>query len=107
MTEMNTLRATLEQARGRLPLKRLMEQRTKAPTNGRWKSFPRCPYCQRKGSAGVFAGAHGDLFKCHYQGCPSGTQHPRSAWDEIGFLAYELGLSRTEATRVWLQEAGL
>lgn len=100
-------RAKLDQARELLPLKWLMEQRGKAPANGRWKSFPHCPYCRHKGSAGVFAGPHGDLFKCHYAGCASGTQYPNSAWDEIGFLAFELGMNRRDAIRAWLKQAGL
>ncbi len=97
----------LQEARQRMPLRRLMEQRGKAPTNGNWKSFPRCPFCGHPGSAGVFSGRHGELFKCLYASCSSGTQHEKRAWDEIGFLAYELGLSRREAAFVWLRLAGL
>lgn len=35
------------------------------------------------------------------------TAGPGAAWDEIAFLAFELGCDRRTATRVWLEEAGL
>lgn len=35
------------------------------------------------------------------------TAGPAAAWDEIGFLAFELGCDRRAATRAWLEEAGL
>jgi hypothetical protein len=97
----------LAEARRKLPLKRLMENRGRAPANGQWHSFPHCPYCQGNQCAGVFSGAHGELFKCHRTDCPSGTAEERGAWDEIGFLAHELRLDRRGATRVWLTDAGL
>src|ERR1051326_3528218 len=79
----------------------------KGPANGNWHSFPHCPFCNHAGSASVFKTRHGDLFKCHHANCPSGTQDEKGAWDEIGFLGYELGLNRREAALVWLKEAGL
>ena len=103
---MSDFKVKLDAARQRLPLKRLMEQRGRAPSNGNWKSFPRCPYCGKDG-AGVFPARSGDRFKCHHSNCPSGTQEANSAWDEIGFLAHELGLSREEAGKIYLKEAGV
>jgi len=97
----------LNQARQLAPLKSLMEKWGRGPTNGNWKSFPQCPYCDGKQTAGVFAGPHGDMFKCHHPSCRSGTSGDSAAWDEIGFLASELGCDRRAATRVWLEEAGL
>ena len=107
MRDWSDLAARLEEARQRLPLKRLMESRGRGPANGNWKSFPQCPYCGGAQCAGVFDGAHGDFFKCHRTSCRSGTADERAAWDEIGFLAFELNLDRRRATRAWLQEAGL
>jgi len=104
---MNEFTAKLDEARQKLPLKRLMEGRGRGPANGHWKSFPKCPYCEREQCAGVFEGPHGDLFKCHRTSCPSETAGDHAAWDEIGFLAYELKLDRQMATRAWLREAGL
>ena len=104
---MNTFTARLQEARQKLPLKSLMEKRGRGPSNGNWKSFPRCPYCEGDHCAGLFAGAHGDLFKCHRTSCRSGTAGDQAAFDEIGFLAFELGVDRREATRDWLKEAGV
>ena len=94
----------LEQARQKRPLKRLMEQRGRGPQNGNWANF-KCPYCP--GKAGVFAAQHGDRFKCFHASCKSQTSGDGAAWDEIGFLAFELGVSRKAATEQWLKEAGL
>ena len=96
----------LTQAREILPLKVLMKQRGRGPSNDKGKSFP-CPYCEGKRTAGVFSGSHGDQFKCHNPSCRSSTAGDGQAWDEIGFLAFELGCDRRAATRAWLEEAGL
>jgi hypothetical protein len=100
--------AKFDQARATLPLKRLMEQYGKAPANGRWKSF-RCPFCQNKSSATVFQNTKtgGDLFKCFDTGCPSGTAGKDASFDEIGFLGHEMGLKRSEATKVYFQQANV
>jgi hypothetical protein len=103
----NDILTKLIEARQKLPLKVLMEQRGRGPSNGNWKSFPRCPYCEGKRSAGVFNGPHGAMFKCHSPSCRSTTAGAGNAWDEIAFLAFELGCDRRAATRVWLEEAGL
>jgi hypothetical protein len=60
---MNEFTAELEAARQTLPLKRLLEKYGRAPANGNWKSFPKCPYCEGAQCAGVFSGTHGDFFK--------------------------------------------
>src|SRR5207249_8902173 len=100
-------RARVEQARQLLPLRRMMEQRGRGPANGNWKKFPKCPYCQ-KDSATLFEDDRGrGRFKCFHTSCPSGTAEKGGAWDEVGFLAYELGLSRKEAFIAWLKEAGV
>lgn len=104
---MNTFTSKLQEARQKLPLKSLMEKRGRGPANGNWKSFPKCPYCEGGNCAGVFSGTHGDLFKCHHTSCRSGTSDDQAAFDEIGFLAFELGVDRREATRAWLKEAGV
>jgi len=104
---MQTFTAKLNEARQKLPLKSLMEKGGRGPSNGNWKSFPQCPYCQGERCAGIFSGAHGDWFKCHRTSCPSGTAEDQAAFDEIGFLAFELGVDRRDATRSWLSEAGL
>src|SRR3974390_1263940 len=57
----------LTEARGKLPLKRFMEQHGRGPANGNWRNFPKCPICQNETCAGVFTGDRGvDLFKCHH-----------------------------------------
>lgn len=100
------LAAKVAAARQRLPLQTVMEQRGKRPSNGNWKAFPKCPYCG-KDSAGLFEKAGRQRFKCHHTSCPSGTAGEGGAWDEVGFLAYELGLNRKEAFLTWLKEAGI
>ena len=104
---MNSFTAKLQQARQNLPLKGLMERRGRGPSNGNWKTFPKCPYCEGDNCAGTFTGTYGELFKCHRTSCRSGTAEDHAAFDEIGFLAFELGINHREATRTWLQEAGL
>lgn len=104
---MDYFTAKLEEARQKLPLKTLMEKHGRGPSNGDWKVFARCPYCDGKQCAGVYNRTNRDLFKCHRTGCRSGTSSDQSAWDEIGFLAFELNVDRRQATRAWLKEAGL
>jgi hypothetical protein len=98
-----------QQARQLLPLRKLMAQRGRGPADGNWKSFPACPYCQGKSCAGIFSPKSGrvELFKCHQPDCPSGTAVERGAWNEVAFLAYELGCPPREAFTAWCQEAGL
>ena len=50
---------------------------------------------------------HAELFKCHHTDCPSGTNVEGGAWDEVGFLAYELKCEPKAAYVAWLKEAGL
>lgn len=105
---MSDFAAKLEAARRRLPLKNLMEQHGRGPSNGKWKSFAKCPYCDGDSCCGVFAGTSGvDLFKCHRTSCASGTGGEGGAWDEIGFLAHELGVDRKAAAVAYLKEAGV
>ena len=104
---MNDYTAKLQEARHKLPLKHLMEKYGHGPSNGNWKSFPTCPFCNGKQCAGIFSGTHGDLFKCHRTVCLSRTSGVKAAWDEIGFLAFKLNIDRQEATRSWLNDAGI
>lgn len=101
------MKNSIDAARKKLPLKALMQQRGRGPINGNWKSYPRCPYCDGKSCAGVFSAPHGEMFKCHSSSCRSMTASDGAAWDEIGFLSYELGCDRRAAIRAWLEEAGL
>jgi hypothetical protein len=102
---MNNFSIKLDEARTKLPLRRLMEQRGRAPANGNWESFSECPYCHHPGSAGVFIGDRGmELFKCHHQPCPTKNM----AFDEVGVLQHELGLSdRKEACIALMKLAGV
>lgn len=99
---MNDFAARLEQARQRLPLKRLMEQHGHRPKGNSWRSM-RCPFCQNKDSAGVVEKGGREFFKCFHTDCRTGTK----ALDEVGFLEHELGLKRREAAIAYLKEAGL
>jgi len=99
-----------DQARARLPLKRLLEQHGVGPrsTAETWSSF-KCPFCTQKAGS-VFRGDQGcDLFKCFYTGgrrggpCPSANK----VLDESGFLALTANLSRKDAWIQWLKEAGV
>ncbi|HXP62003.1 MAG TPA: hypothetical protein VN829_16020 [Dongiaceae bacterium] len=103
---MSELAVKVTAARERLPLRTMMEQRGKAPPNGNWKRFPKCPYCGKDG-AGLLEKNGRQWFKCHHTSCPSGTAGEKGAWDEVAFLAYELGLNRKEAFVTWLKEAGI
>lgn len=104
---MKDLAVKIDEARQRLPLKMLLQQRNKGPVgSGNWGSYP-CPFCQKPTGAGVFTKDGREFFKCHHTSCPSGTSGKRGAWDEIGFLAYELGLNRKDAMWTFLKEAGV
>ena len=104
---MSDFAVRLEEARKRLPLRQLMEQRGRGPGNGVWRKFPKCPYCGKDGS-GLFAVPAGkEMFKCYHAHCPSGTADKGAAWDEVGFLQHELRLSGKEAAITLLKEAGL
>lgn len=96
----------LEQARQKLPLHRLMEQYGKGP-NGNGKSYSHCPFCSKKGGVGLFGEGAEERFKCHHANCPSGTQNDKGAWDQVGYLEYELKLNRKDAAVVFLKETGM
>ena len=76
-----------------------MEQRGKPPGK-------LCPFCGKDG-ARVFEHKGIPFFKCFHTSCPSGTCDEGKAFDAIGFLAFELGLSRREAFVTYLKEAGV
>ncbi len=92
----------LEEARRKLPLRDLMTQFGKGP-NDRGK-FSECPFCHHKDSAGFFKGKKdGELFKCHHTSCPTAN----AAMDQIGFLAFQRGISNEDAFREFLTLTGL
>ena len=41
---MSQLHALTEEAKAKLPLRRVIEQEGKAPADGKWNSFPECPF---------------------------------------------------------------
>lgn len=93
----------LEEARARLPLRQLMQQHGRGPRHeAGWKSFD-CPFCEHQKCAGLFTTNGVELFKCHYNPCPTGN----TALDEIGFLGQVLGLNRKDAWITYLKEAGV
>lgn len=101
MIEFNT---KLKEARQRLPLRRLMEQHGKGAPDGKWGSGFKCPWCS--GNAGVFTPSGGEapeMFKCQFVPCPTENK----AFEEIGFLQFELKLSREEAWKTYFKEAGV
>jgi hypothetical protein len=101
---MNDLAGKVEQARGRLSLRRMMDERGKGPPAG--KHTFACPYCTKPGARLLEKGGR-QWFKCFHTSCKSGTSGEKAAWDEVGFLAYELGVSRWGAFKLWLKDAGV
>gem|GEM_PF-4386498 len=82
-----------------------MEQHGKSPASGQWGKDFGCPWCTHK-SAGVFkpeSGEAPEMFKCHHKPCPTNN----IAFEEIGFLEFELGLANDEAWKVYFKEAGV
>jgi hypothetical protein len=63
--------------------------------------------CGDKDSASIFEKEGRTYFKCFRPQCPSGTSEEKGAWDEVGYLMFKLGLSRTEAFKAYLKETGL
>ena len=95
----------IEEARGRLPLRRFMEQNGDG-VNPNKKSGLECPFCRKKkATMKEFKGR--EWFKCWNTECPSGTSGAKGAWDEVGYLAFRRGLDRKEAFIVYLKEAGV
>lgn len=90
-------------ARQRLPLRDLMSRSGDDP-DGR-----KCPFCEKKGSGSLFKpkGESHELFKCHRTSCPSATSGDGTAWDEVGYLMWKQGLSRSEAFKEYLKLAGV
>src|SRR5437879_6433927 len=102
----DSFKVKLDQARQRLPLRRLMEQHGHAPENGNWRKFPHCPFCQKSG-AGLIEQGGREWFKCWHTSCPSQTSGTKAAWDEVGFLMFKLNLDRKSAGITYLKEAGV
>jgi hypothetical protein len=96
--------ASLKEAEARLPFERLIEQFGHAPKNGNWKSFS-CPFCQKKGKAGLFTTATGTvLFKCQSTACSTGAQ----ALPIVQFFKQIRGLgSDREAFEAYRRMAGV
>ena len=93
----------IQAARLRKPIKVIITEDGHGPKgSGGWGSF-KCPFCEHKTAAGVFAAAGTDLFKCHHNPCPTDNK----ALDEVGYLALRLNLNRTEAFVAYLKQAGV
>ena len=58
--------------------------------DGRWKSFPTCPFCKNKRCAGVFERGGVEFFKCHHANCCTGGE----VLTEVSYLALAQGLSQ-------------
>lgn len=93
-----------DQARERLDLKRIIEQRGFGPRKQgeKWNSFE-CPLCKHK-AAGIVERGGRFWFKCFHSSCASAGG---KAVDEVGFIALIENIGRPEAWRRWLQEAGV
>jgi hypothetical protein len=91
---------SIEQARLKLPLERLMEQ------HGDFVKLARgtinCPFCEKK-SASMKEMRGRQWFKCFRPECPSGTSEKKGAGDELGYLAFKTGLSREAAFGAYLK----
>ena len=97
--------AVLAEARGLLPMERLLGQYGYGPTKPKetWKNFT-CPFCQKPKHAGIWSPPDGKalLFKCHGKTCGA-----EKACDEVGFVMRKAGLSRKEAFKLYLRMAGV
>lgn len=60
-----------------------------SPPEHKWKTFPQCPFCGHKDSAGVFERDNAEFFKCHYNDCTTGGR----CVTEVGYINLRLGLS--------------
>jgi hypothetical protein len=103
----------LVEARQRLPLDKLMASYGLACPTGRKTDFV-CPFCKKKKAS--LREHNGRLwFKCFNPGCSSGTYAPHSAFDEVRFIGFKLGLSHTngrpgqysDAAIAFMKEAGV
>lgn len=97
----------VEQARRNLPLPRLMEQHGDFVAQGR---SVKCPFCESPGKKKSATLSEKDgrwWFKCFSSSCRSATNDEKGAWDEVGYLAWKLGLPRNDAFKIFLKEAGV
>lgn len=96
---------SVERARERLPLKRILEEAGYGPRGQgeTWKSF-RCPFCKSPKKAGVTEKGGRQWFKCFKVDCPSSNVPCK---DEITILALLSGGSRRDAWEAWLRQAGV
>lgn len=102
-----------QEARSKLTLRRLMQQYGYAVPEDKKSGFA-CPFCQKK-SASLRPHLGREWFKCFNTACPSATCGPKAAWDEVGFVAWKLGLSTRDggenryssAALHYLKEAGV
>lgn len=90
--------ASLREARSRMPLARMLEQRGIRTDK---RNFA-CPFCGSQ-SAGLFKTDGIELFKCFHTSCPTETK----ALDEVGFIMQANSLNRKDAFRNYLKEAGV
>lgn len=94
---------SLREARSRRPFEKVLEELGHRPgQNESWKSFT-CPHCRKKKKCGLFKDTSNvTLFKCHSTSCPSG-----GALDEVGYIAFVSSLSRKDAFKAYLKDAGV
>ncbi len=93
-----------EQARERLPLRRLLEQHGHGPKGSgeKWNHFT-CPFCDHR-KAGVVTKDGKDWFHCFNAACRSANMPGKN---EVGVLALLANVSRKDAWLMWLKEAGV
>jgi hypothetical protein len=65
-----------------------------------------CPFCKKK-SASLQEVRGQQYFKCFRPACVSRTSGDKAALDEVGYLAFKLGLSRNDAFVAYLKAAGV
>lgn len=92
--------ASLAEARKRMSFEKLIEQYGGGPRGGgSWSRFF-CPFCEKpEKSAGLFDYKGSRLFKCQRTTCRTGAK----AMDDVGFIAEQTGVNRTEAFKVFLK----
>jgi hypothetical protein len=71
-------------------LKGVIEKLGDAPPEHKWKSFPQCPFCGHKDSAGIWMENGAEFFKCYFSECNTG----RHTVTEMGYIAMRLAIGR-------------
>jgi len=110
--------ARTEEARQKLPMKRLLEQNGHGPSGvgEKWSNF-KCPFCGKKSASVFVKGGSPELFKCFNTGSsqkrsgPGGPACPSlgmgKALDEGKVMGLLRGVNGVEGWKIWLKEAGV